>query len=665
MTTPNRSPRTAPFLPLLLHGTAGLWIALVAAAPTAIAADLGDLEDQALRAAAARVAPSVVRIETLGGLERMGKVLSGTGPTTGLVVSNDGYIVSSEFNFRHDPASILVRLPDGTRKPAKLIATDRSRMIVLLKIEVDAPLPVPDFAPSDQLRVGQWALALGRAFEGDAPNMAVGIVSALSRVWGKAVQTDAAVSPNNYGGPLIDIAGRVIGVLAPLSPQGDDDLAGYEWYDSGIGFAVHADQVLRSLPRLKAGEDLLPGLLGVNLRGGNPAVAEAVVAGCHPKSPAQKAGLKVGDKVVEINGRPIERAAELKEELARFYVGEKVRLTVARGDERFEREVELVAKLTPYEHPFLGILPMRDPPADGGATVRFVYPESPAARAGIQPGDQLAKLAGKPIAGPNELRDELSQYEPTGEAEFTVLRDGKPLDMKVTLGLLPEDVPEGPLPAAYAKKESAGEPVLPQVRVSVKVPELPNDAWAYVPGGNPPKTPYGLVVWLHEPGGSAWDELLAQWKSQCDRDGWILLAPEAADPRQWNRTELPLVRKLIDQILADYAIDPTRIVLAGRGPGGAMALLSASQNRDVVRGVAVLDSPLPPAVAPNEPLERMAFYVARAAKSPHASAVEKGIEQLRKAKYPVTVKDLGDDPRPLEPAERTELSRWMDCLDRL
>ncbi len=665
MTTPNRLPRNAPFMTLLLCRTAGLWLTLGAAMPIAGAAELGDLEEQAFRAAAARVAPSVVRIETLGGLEHMGKVLAGTGPTTGLVVSEDGHIVSSEFNFRHHPASILVRLPDGTRKPAKLVATDRSRMIVLLKIEVDSPLPVPDFAPGDQLRVGQWALALGRAFEGDTPNMAVGIVSALGRVWGKAVQTDAAVSPNNYGGPLIDIAGRVIGVLAPLSPQGDDDLAGYEWYDSGIGFAVHADQILRALPRLKQGEDLLPGLLGVSFRGVNPAVTETVVAACHPNSPARKAGIKVGDRIAAIDGRPVERTAQLKEELAKFHAGEKVRLAIARGDERLEHEVELVAKLTAYEHPFLGILPMRDPPSDGGVAVRFVYPAGPAARAGIQPGDRLATLAVKPIAGSNELRDELSQYEPESEAEFTVVRDGKSLDMKATLGRLPEAIPEGPLPAAYEKKESAGEPVLPQVRVSVKIPEFPNDAWAYVPGGNPPKTPYGLVVWLREPDGSAWDELLAQWKSECDRDGWILLAPESADPKQWNRTELPLMRKLIDQMLADYPIDPARIVLAGRGAGGAMALMVASRNRDVVRGVAILDSPLPPVVAPNEPLERLAFYVARTAKSPHASSVEKAIEQLRKAKYPVTVKDLGDDPRPLEPAERIELSRWVDCLDRI
>ena len=73
------------------------------------------------------------------------------------------------------------------------------------------------------------------------PNISVGIVSAVNRIWGKAIQTDAKISPTNYGGPLVDIAGRVLGVLVPLSPMATDELAGVEWYDSGIGFAVPLD----------------------------------------------------------------------------------------------------------------------------------------------------------------------------------------------------------------------------------------------------------------------------------------------------------------------------------------------------------------------------------------------------------------------------------------
>ncbi|MDY0169661.1 MAG: PDZ domain-containing protein [Thermoguttaceae bacterium] len=631
---------------------------------TGYGAELAQLEEEAFRAAAARVAPAVVRIETLGGLERVGRVLAGTGPTTGLVVGEDGYIVSSAFNFFHRPASILVRLTDGTRKPAQLVATDHSRMIVLLKIEVDEPLAVPEFAPREELRVGQWALALGRVFDGDAPNVAVGIVSAGNRVWGKAVQTDAAVSPNNYGGPLVDIAGRVIGVVAPLSPQGDDEVAGHEWYDSGIGFAVHGDQILRALPRLKAGEDLHPGLLGVNLRGANPAISDAVVANCHPNSPAQKGGLKSGDRIVEINGRPVGRVAELKEELAQFYAGETVRLVVARDDERFERALELVAKLPPYEHPFLGILPMRDPLPDGGVAVRYVYPEGPAARAGIQRGDVLAGREGQAIKDASELRDELAQYEPNGDVGLSAVRDGKTLDVTVKLGRLPEDLPPDELPPAHAGTQPAQGPGAGS-SISVKVPEFPNDAWAYLPRTDRPELPRGLVVWLHDAEGLEWDALLAQWKQECDRGQWILLAPKAVDPRRWDRIELSLVRKLIDQMSNEYVIDPARIVLAGRDAGGAMALLVASQNRDVVRGIGLIDAPLPGRIAPNEPLQRLAFFIARSEKSRHAAAMATGVQQLREAKYPVTMKSLGDDSRPLTAEERAEFSRWVDALDRM
>src|SRR5208282_2874215 len=177
---------------------------------SARAEDLNTLEQKALIDAVDRVAPSVVRIETVGGLERVDRVLFGAGPTTGLIIDSKGYIVSSAFNFVNKPASILVRLPDGGRKPAKLVARDHNCQFVLLKIEPDHPLPVPEVAPQSEMRVGQWCVAVGRTFEESRPNMAVGILSAVGRVWGKALQTDAPASPNNYGGPLIDIRGRVM-----------------------------------------------------------------------------------------------------------------------------------------------------------------------------------------------------------------------------------------------------------------------------------------------------------------------------------------------------------------------------------------------------------------------------------------------------------------------
>ncbi len=178
--------------------------------------DLVSLEETAIKAAVAEVAPSVVRIETVGGLESIQQgrstLLFGSGPTTGLIVSEDGYVISSAFNFAQKPTSILVGLADGTRVPARIVASDHSRMLVLLKINVPEKLTPAKPCPESEMAVGQWSLAVGRTFEGRQPNVSVGVISALKRIWGRAIQTDAKVSPGNYGGPLVDIRGRVLGV---------------------------------------------------------------------------------------------------------------------------------------------------------------------------------------------------------------------------------------------------------------------------------------------------------------------------------------------------------------------------------------------------------------------------------------------------------------------
>src|SRR5262249_19168025 len=146
------------------------------------------------------------------------------------IVSDDGYLISSAFNFANKPSAIFVALPGHKdRLVAKVVATDQTRMLTLLKVDA-AGLPVPAAVPKKEMRIGQWALALGRTWASldSVPSVSVGIVSALGRIYGKAIQTDAKVSPVNYGGPLVDLSGRVLGVLVPASPRGQDETAGYE-----------------------------------------------------------------------------------------------------------------------------------------------------------------------------------------------------------------------------------------------------------------------------------------------------------------------------------------------------------------------------------------------------------------------------------------------------
>src|SRR6185295_1841033 len=109
-----------------------------------------------------------------------------------------------------------------------------------------------------------------RTFRADRTNVTVGIVSALGRMFGKVIQTDADVSMANYGGPLVDIRGRVLGLVVPMAPHGASEVAGAEWYDSGIGFAVPLASLADRIERMKKGEDQRPGLLGISMATKSP-----------------------------------------------------------------------------------------------------------------------------------------------------------------------------------------------------------------------------------------------------------------------------------------------------------------------------------------------------------------------------------------------------------
>lgn len=375
-------------------------------APTA-RPDVNEATERALKAAASRVAPCVVRIDTVGGAEVIpggGKGLpgkgagplirKGTGPTTGLIVSNDGYVITSSFNFAHKPTDIYVTVPGHpTPLVAKVVAHDQTRMLTLLKVNASGlPTAVP--VPKAEMQVGQWAIALGRTSDPDVrhpPSMSIGIVSALNRIYGKAIQTDAKTSPVNYGGPLVAVDGRVLGIIVPMSTRGDDETAGVEWYDSGIGFAVPLEDILRVLPRLQQGRDLRRGLLGITPQGTDLYTAPPVVGSILPDSAAARVGLQVGDVILEINGKPVPHYSALQHLLGPLYEGDIIRLKVRRGDQELTfPQVTLLGPSAAFVMPFLGILPLRDDPGPG-VVVRYVYPNSPAAAAGVQPGDRILK----------------------------------------------------------------------------------------------------------------------------------------------------------------------------------------------------------------------------------------------------------------------------------
>ncbi|MFT3882546.1 MAG: trypsin-like peptidase domain-containing protein [Gemmatales bacterium] len=146
--------------------------------------DLDASLEATTKAALTKIAPSVVQVRTVGGAEFVGKretVQRGVGPTTGLIVSEDGYILSSSFNFANKPAAITVIIP-GRKDPlaAKVVAEDQTRMLTLLKVEATG-LPVPTPSPREQLKIGQWAMAVGRTWsdtQNTMPSASIGIISA-------------------------------------------------------------------------------------------------------------------------------------------------------------------------------------------------------------------------------------------------------------------------------------------------------------------------------------------------------------------------------------------------------------------------------------------------------------------------------------------------------
>lgn len=643
------------------------WLSL-AAAP---AADVGDLEQQAFRDAVARVAPSVVQIETLGSQSLANQRVLGNGASTGLVVGADGYIVTSAFNLAGKPTSILVRLPDGTRKSAEVVATDHHRMLVLLKIKPDAPLPLPEMLPQREMRIGQWTIAVGRAFDYKSPNMAVGVLAATNRIWGKAIQTDAAVSPNNYGGPLVDLHGRVLGVLVALSPNAESEVAGVEWYDSGIGFAVPYEHLLSILSRLKKGEDLHPGLLGFSF-GNNPMMLQKpVFTTVRKPSPAAKAGLKTGDCVLEVEGQKVERAGQVKEAICRRYAGDTLHLVVDRQGKRIEAAVEMVASLPKYEFSWLGIYPRRPLATDDknrphGVELRDVAPAGPAARAGLRAGDRIVSVGGKAVADRAALAERLTDYSPATEVVVEYQRQAQKLKATVTVALLSTEPPANDLPAAHdAAPAGVAKKSVKTGRFKQKADEFPNGVWTFVPENFNPAIPYSLVVWLHRKGGLDPDKSLAAWEPLCRKHDFILVAPLAADPDRWYSMEAMLLEKFLVRTRKQYGIDPARVVLHGQETGASLACLLAFRTAGSAAGLALVDGRSPVAPPETAPETRLQVYLASATGATRAAAIETLVERLEEQKYPVVQRPLGAQPRYLNDQELTELARWIDSLDRI
>ncbi|MGO9605024.1 MAG: Do family serine endopeptidase [Candidatus Binataceae bacterium] len=264
---------------------------------------------------------------------------------SGFIISKDGYILTND-HVVENPSKVTVTLQNGRDYIAKVVGRDTETDVALLKIDAGNDLPVAPLGNSDDLRVGQWVMAIGNPFGFDH-SVTVGVVSAKGRFlpesFDQFIQTDASINPGNSGGPLIDLSGGVVGVNSAIYTRTGQNM--------GIGFAIPVNLVKQELPQLRDRGKVTRGWLGVRIQKVTPELAEslelqdaqgALVAEVLKDSPAAIAGVKRGDVIIEYDGHPIRDQRELPLLVARTPLGSSAPFKVVRD----KQIIELTATIT-------------------------------------------------------------------------------------------------------------------------------------------------------------------------------------------------------------------------------------------------------------------------------------------------------------------------------
>jgi serine protease Do len=360
---------------------------------------------------------------------------------SGFIIDGDGSILTNN-HVVENASKIVVKLSDDQEYEAKVIGRDAKTDIAVIKINAKSSLPAANFGDSDKLEVGEWVVAIGNPFGLDS-TVTSGIVSAKGRHIGQGpydnfIQTDASINPGNSGGPLINLRGEIVGINTAIFSRTGGNM--------GIGFAIPINLVKELLPQLRGKGKVTRGFLGVLIQKVTPEIAEslgvdkaqgALVANVSKDGPADKAGVKVGDVIVEFDGKEVKDSGDLPIIVARTPVDKKVRMKVVRekkevvlavavGELKDEEVVasapekgELgltVQRLTPQMAESLGL------EKSEGVVVSAVEPGSAADDAGIRRGDVLMEIDRRPIRSLDEYRKSVAAIKKGRGVLFLVRR---------------------------------------------------------------------------------------------------------------------------------------------------------------------------------------------------------------------------------------------------
>ena len=370
---------------------------------------------------------------------------------SGFIISPDGYILTNH-HVVDGADRIIVHLNNRDTYEARLIGSDPDSDIALLKVQADG-LPTVKIGDSRRLKIGAWVLAIGSPFGFDA-TVTAGIVSAKGRSlpsenYVPYIQTDVAINPGNSGGPLFNLDGEVVGVNAQIFSRSGGFM--------GLSFAVPIELAMNVARQLKEKGRVSRGYLGVLIQDldldlarafGLDHPAGALVARVLPDSPAAQAGLQVGDVVLGFNDTPIQRSTQLPPLVGAAPVGQAARLRVHRNGRAMELEVVIrelpqesadqetapASPAAPPQGDRWGLV-VDEPTAEeraqleldqGGVVVRRI--DGPlAAQAGIEVGDAIVMIDGRPVTGPAHYRQLLAALEGEGATPVLVHKPTGPL----------------------------------------------------------------------------------------------------------------------------------------------------------------------------------------------------------------------------------------------